>query len=149
MMSNATRCFQLLAATLPAAALATTIPPVPIYFGTASSVPEKDHALRNVRRAMRERPPPFDVPIMFVVAGHTDRAGTEEGNVQLSCARAQAVRDILVAEGVSAEHIQLQAFGETRLMVDTDDGESEPLNRRVEISYWPLPPEGRPRSNCF
>jgi OOP family OmpA-OmpF porin len=70
----------------------------------------------------------------ITVIGHTDRAGTEEANLRLSQARAEAVRDILVSGGVSAQIIQVVGRGELEPAVMTDDGAAEPLNRRVEIS---------------
>jgi outer membrane protein OmpA-like peptidoglycan-associated protein len=70
----------------------------------------------------------------ITVIGHTDRAGTEEANLRLSQARAEAVRDILVSGGVSTRIIQVVGRGELEPAVMTDDGVAEPLNRRVEIS---------------
>jgi OmpA-OmpF porin, OOP family len=70
----------------------------------------------------------------ITVIGHTDRAGTEEANFRLSLQRAEAVRDLLVAGGMSAEIIQVVGRGELEPEVKTDDGIAEPLNRRVEIS---------------
>ncbi len=149
MMSKVRHLFFLLVATLPATAFALSVPPVFVYFGIGNSAPEIDHAIRSVRRAMRDGPRHIRVPLRYVVAGHTDRAGTGEANVQLSCARAKAVRDVMVAEGVPPEHIELQAFGETRPSVDTDDGVTEPMNRRVEITYFPRRDSPQPRGRCF
>ncbi len=70
----------------------------------------------------------------ITVIGHTDRAGTEEANLRLSQARAEAVRDILVSGGVSAQIIQVVGRGELEPEVMTADGVAEPRNRRVEIS---------------
>jgi len=70
----------------------------------------------------------------IMVVGHTDRAGTEEDNLRLSLSRAKAVRDILVAEGVSAEMIQVVGRGELEPEVETLDGVAEPRNRRVVIT---------------
>lgn len=69
----------------------------------------------------------------ITVIGHTDRAGTEEANFRLSLQRAEAVRDILVAGGMSAEIIQVVGRGELEPEVKTEDGVAEALNRRVEI----------------
>lgn len=70
----------------------------------------------------------------ITVIGHTDRAGSDEANLVLSVKRAEAVRDILVAGGVSAQIIQVVGRGELEPAVVTEDGVTEPLNRRVEIS---------------
>jgi OmpA-OmpF porin, OOP family len=70
----------------------------------------------------------------ITVIGHTDRAGTEEANLRLSQARAEAVCDILVSGGVPAQIIQVVGRGELEPEVMTADGVAEPRNRRVEIS---------------
>ncbi len=70
----------------------------------------------------------------ITVIGHTDRAGSDEANLRLSLNRAEAVRDILVAGGVSAQIIQVVGRGELEPAVVTEDGVVEPLNRRVEIT---------------
>lgn len=67
------------------------------------------------------------------VIGHTDREGTDEANLLLSQKRAEALRDILVAGGISASIIQVVGRGEMEPEVATTDGVAEPRNRRVEI----------------
>lgn len=69
----------------------------------------------------------------IVVTGHTDRQGSEEANDRLSLARAQAVRDLLVARGFRPELIEARGRGEREPLVATDDDVAEPLNRRVEV----------------
>jgi outer membrane protein OmpA-like peptidoglycan-associated protein len=71
------------------------------------------------------------------VAGHTDTRGTPADNVTLSMRQAKAVQTFLIAQGLPSKKIELSAFGETRLLVETADGVSEPQNRRVEIMFEP------------
>jgi outer membrane protein OmpA-like peptidoglycan-associated protein len=66
-------------------------------------------------------------------SGHTDRAGTEAYNMALSLRRANAVKDMLVREGVPGADISVVALGEGQPMVATADGVREAQNRRVEI----------------
>ena len=68
-----------------------------------------------------------------VVIGHTDRVGSIDANDKLSLARAQAVREQLVAAGVSASQIRVAGRGEREPEVATADEVAEPRNRRVEI----------------
>ena len=68
------------------------------------------------------------------VVGHADKSGPNNYNMALSLRRANAVKDTLVREGVSAQAINLQGKGEEAPLVQTADGVREPQNRRVEIS---------------
>ncbi len=67
------------------------------------------------------------------VTGHTDASGSEIYNMRLSEARALAIRDALISNGVDAAAITLRSRGETELAVQTPDGQRERRNRRVEI----------------
>jgi OmpA-OmpF porin, OOP family len=72
-----------------------------------------------------------------MLAGHADRSGTPTYNVGLSERRNTTVRGYLESKGVSGGAIATQAFGESAPRVQTADGEREPQNRRVEVSYGP------------
>jgi outer membrane protein OmpA-like peptidoglycan-associated protein len=67
------------------------------------------------------------------VNGYTDTSGTPQYNMGLSIRRATAVKAELVKDGVPANAITTQGFGETHLLVPTGPGVREPQNRRVEI----------------
>ncbi|HEY4544897.1 MAG TPA: OmpA family protein, partial [Pedomonas sp.] len=69
----------------------------------------------------------------IVVEGHADRSGTDQYNEGLSKRRAEAVRNYLQRQGIASGNISVEAFGESRPLVNTADGVREPQNRRVEI----------------
>jgi outer membrane protein OmpA-like peptidoglycan-associated protein len=69
------------------------------------------------------------------VDGHADRTGTEAYNQALSLKRARNVAAELVRDGVAQQEISVQAFGDTRPLVQTAAGVREPQNRRVEIIF--------------
>jgi outer membrane protein OmpA-like peptidoglycan-associated protein len=72
-----------------------------------------------------------------MLAGHADKSGTAKYNVGLSQRRNDTVRTYLESKGVTAGAIATEAFGETAPLVQTADGEREPQNRRVEVTYGP------------
>ena len=72
-----------------------------------------------------------------IISGHTDRKGDASYNVGLSQRMAANVRSYLAGRGVPDGVMTTQAFGESRPLVDTADGQAEAQNRRVEISFGP------------
>jgi OmpA-OmpF porin, OOP family len=72
-----------------------------------------------------------------MLAGHADKSGAATYNVGLSQRRNATVRSYLESRGVAGGAITSEAFGETAPLVQTADGEREPQNRRVEVTYGP------------
>jgi OmpA-OmpF porin, OOP family len=70
-----------------------------------------------------------------LVAGHADRSGPSDYKFGLSQRRADNVRQYLVGRGVPESAIAVEAHGENRTLVATDDGVTHPQNRRVEVSF--------------
>lgn len=71
--------------------------------------------------------------VRIIVEGHTDSVGSTQMNQRLSEARARAVRDHLVEQGVDAEHITTVGRGESQPIATNDTSEGRSKNRRVEI----------------
>lgn len=67
------------------------------------------------------------------ISGYSDRAGSAEYNLALSRRRAAAVKAALVARGVPARLLKLEALGEQQLLVETADGVIEAQNRHASI----------------
>jgi OOP family OmpA-OmpF porin len=74
-----------------------------------------------------------NAPIML--AGHSDRSGSDEYNTALSMRRNESVQAYLTGHGVPAGAVTSQAFGESMPRVPTADDAREAQNRRVEITY--------------
>lgn len=70
----------------------------------------------------------------IMVIGHTDRVGSLAANDALSAKRAEAVRELLIGEGIPAEKLEVAGRGEREPLVPTADEVDEPRNRRVEIN---------------
>ena len=67
------------------------------------------------------------------ITGHTDNTGTEQGNLQLSSRRANALRRILLDFGVPAGNMTIQGRGQGEPVADNATAEGRARNRRVEI----------------
>jgi outer membrane protein OmpA-like peptidoglycan-associated protein len=72
------------------------------------------------------------VPDVLVV-GHTDTVGSDQANDLLGQQRAEIVRVALIRLGIAPDDIRALSRGKRSLAVQTPNGVSEPLNRRVEI----------------
>ena len=101
----------------------------PVYFGYDSiSISDSESGkVQEVASAMKS------MSQTLIIAGFTDERGTEEYNRGLGEKRAQAVRDALIAKGVSGGRIQTVSFGEE---MPADPGNSEAAwakNRRAEF----------------
>jgi outer membrane protein OmpA-like peptidoglycan-associated protein len=102
-----------------------------VYFlsGSDDFTDESKSTITQMLEEMRQRPSPE-----VTVIGHTDMVGSDEDNDALSLQRAQRVKEMLVALGVSTEHISTAGRGAREPLVATERGVDEPKNRRVEVS---------------
>jgi OOP family OmpA-OmpF porin len=71
--------------------------------------------------------------------GHTDSSGSDEYNLKLSERRAQAVRDYLIAQGVSSEQVEARGYGETQPIASNSTAEGRARNRRVVMKVLANP----------
>jgi peptidoglycan-associated lipoprotein len=65
--------------------------------------------------------------------GHTDERGTREYNMALGERRANAVRDYMVANGISGMRIETVSYGEERPVAYGSGEANWSQNRRVEL----------------
>ncbi len=73
-------------------------------------------------------------PAQIEIAGHTDSRGAADANQQLSRARANAVREYLVARGVEAARLKASGYGAARPVADNTTRDGQQKNRRIEFS---------------
>lgn len=73
--------------------------------------------------------------IITQLEGHTDERGSREYNIALGERRASAVRQAMIAMGVSPQQVRVVSYGEERPAAVGHDEQSYALNRRVEIVY--------------
>jgi outer membrane protein OmpA-like peptidoglycan-associated protein len=72
--------------------------------------------------------------VVIRATGYTDLSGTEPYNLKLSVRRGEAVKAMLVAQGIPADEISVVGKGKSDPLVQTQDGVREAQNRRVVIT---------------
>ena len=89
--------------------------------------PEAEEVLKNLAIVLKEA----DIKA-FEVDGHTDSDAGDKHNQILSENRANAVKNFLTSQGITAE-ITIKGYGKTRPIASNDTPEGKQKNRRVEI----------------
>ena len=100
-------------------------------FDSEEVKPKGMKTLKEVARALKSK----DLSgKSFLIAGHTDRKGAPDYNIDLSLRRAEAVKRNLVADGIDADTIATVGFGFEQLANKKDPYAAE--NRRVQFVKW-------------
>ncbi|MDH4581504.1 OmpA family protein [Pseudomonas sp. BN415] len=101
--------------------------------GSATLRPESTKLLINALVGIRAQP-----GWLIVIAGHTDATGSAEQNLQLSRARASAVRDWMQRMGdIPDSCFAVQGFGASQPIASNDTEIGRATNRRVDIRLVP------------
>jgi len=95
--------------------------------GSAQMTPEGEAEAKNFAVALQV---PWLSKRRLEIAGHTDASGSRKKNMALSQARADAVVDFLVAQGVDRSRLEAKGYGSEHLAVPS--APRDPANRRVE-----------------
>lgn len=112
----------------------------PLRFAPGSAVLEADGAeILDAAAELLGRCP----EAVLEIGGHTDAQGSEGFNLRLSRARAEAVRDALLARGIALSRIPAKGYGEAVPIADNRTEEGRALNRRIAFSLLsePVSPE--------
>lgn len=85
-------------------------------------------ALKQVLVELRQQP-----AMIIEVSAHTGHEGTALGNLTVSQARAEAIRNYLLSQGIEAKQVRAKGYGSTRPIVATSTADSQ-QNRRIDIT---------------
>lgn len=110
--------------------------------GSAEIAPEMTREIGVLAQAVAKSP-----ALKVRLDGYADPRGSVDSNLELSAARANAVRDLFLEAGVSEEALELNAYGKSQSVAADSDGYA--LERRVRLTLQaPPPPVGgeSPRS---
>jgi OOP family OmpA-OmpF porin len=99
-----------------------------VYFDSDKAVIKDPKVLDEVVVVLKANP-----KLNGEVRGYTDSTASAEYNQKLSEARAKAVRDYFIKQGIASERIRAKGFGETNPVASNDTVEGRAQNRRVEL----------------
>jgi outer membrane protein OmpA-like peptidoglycan-associated protein len=97
--------------------------------GRSDLTPESFAILDEVAASLIANP-----TVRIEIGGHTDATGTRQRNMELSQARAFAVRAYLAARGVLPDRMESRGYGPDRPVADNRTVAGRALNRRVELN---------------
>jgi len=95
--------------------------------GSAEITPQVEHQIQVLALAVAKSP-----SLKVRVDGYADPRGTVETNLKLSEARANAVRDLFLAAGISDAALEVNAYGKSQSVAADSDGYA--LERRVRLT---------------
>jgi outer membrane protein OmpA-like peptidoglycan-associated protein len=107
---------------------AILLPNVQFYTNSARLLPYSIRPIQELAAYLDSHP-----NVNAVIKGHTDDVGEEAANLQLSQARAEAVRSVLISLGISPARVKAVGYGESVPKVRGQSVEARALNRRVEV----------------
>ncbi len=110
------------------AAIKLALDTVYFEFDSYALTPEASENLRAMASAMKNLG-----SAKIMIEGHTDERGSNEYNLSLAQKRAEAIKNFLMSEGVTAEAVETASFGEERPVVEGSDEDAFAKNRRGEF----------------
>jgi OOP family OmpA-OmpF porin len=105
-----------------------TLRGVNFELGKSVLLPVSRDILSEVARSLVANP-----DVRVEVAGHTDSTGSRAVNERLSLARAEAVKEFLVENGVAADRMTVQGYASTQPVASNRTASGRAQNRRVEL----------------
>jgi outer membrane protein OmpA-like peptidoglycan-associated protein len=104
--------------------------PGSVYFATGRSdvLPGVRDRVGEIGKALANVP-----DRRILIEGHTDSTGQANFNLRLSEFRAESIKAVLVASGVSPDRIEIHGYGATKPVADNATPSGRAQNRRVEI----------------
>jgi OmpA-OmpF porin, OOP family len=97
--------------------------------GSTQLTPESNTTVNDLASILKAYP-----TAQIQLAGHTDNTGSPQANQSLSSDRANAVKGILVNQGINADRITTAGYGQDRPVASNDTEDGRARNRRLELT---------------
>lgn len=96
--------------------------------GSATILPQSEEQLDNIAAVLKAYP-----AVHVKIGGYTDNTGEAAANMRLSQARADAVRQALVAKSITASRLEAEGYGAQHPVADNSTPEGRAKNRRIAL----------------
>jgi OmpA-OmpF porin, OOP family len=102
-----------------------------IHFDVNSSTVKAESmgTINEISKLLKDNP-----QLKLEIGGHTDSSGNSNKNLSLSQARSEAVKKMLVDQGIDASRLTAKGYGDTKPLASNDTPEGKAQNRRVEFT---------------
>jgi outer membrane protein OmpA-like peptidoglycan-associated protein len=97
--------------------------------GSTQLTPDSGRTVSDLAEVLKAYP-----SAQVQLSGHTDNTGNPQANQALSLDRANAVKALLVNDGVGGNRISTQGFGQQRPVASNDTEPGRAQNRRTELT---------------
>ena len=88
--------------------------------------PESNEQIENLAAILKAFP-----NVQLKIGGYSDNTGPEKSNLALSQARADAVRQAIIARGIDAGRLSAEGYGSAHPVADNATAEGQQKNRRI------------------
>lgn len=96
--------------------------------GSATILPESKEQLDNIVAILKAYP-----NVSVKIGGYTDDVGSADANLRLSQRRADAVMQVLVGNGIAANRLTAEGYGEEHPVADNSTEQGRARNRRIAV----------------
>ncbi|SIT77514.1 OmpA family protein [Pontibacter indicus] len=96
--------------------------------GSARIQPESQEQIDNIVKILQAYP-----QVNIKIGGYTDNVGQPASNLKLSQSRAEAVRDAIQKQGIAANRLEAEGYGEQHPVADNATEEGRAQNRRIDV----------------
>lgn len=97
--------------------------------GSSSLTAESKAQVENIVAILNAYP-----AVKIKVGGYTDNTGNPDNNLRLSDSRAKKVMEAIVAQGIAADRVEAEGYGDQHAIADNATPEGRAKNRRTAVS---------------
>ncbi|MBX6331489.1 MAG: OmpA family protein [Gemmatimonadaceae bacterium] len=96
--------------------------------GSGTILPQSQEQFDNLAKVLQAYP-----SVTAKIGGYTDSVGNAAANLRLSQQRAEAARQALIKDGVAANRLEAQGYGEAHPIADNSTDAGRARNRRIAL----------------